>query len=56
MDVIRLLLLPKMALYADETRGRYPVWQSLDQGGFLPGSGIIFATVTVRLIMYRNNL
>ncbi|OAX35722.1 amine oxidase [Rhizopogon vinicolor AM-OR11-026] len=36
----------QMALYADETRGRYPVWQSLDQGGFYPGSGIIFVTVT----------
>ena len=56
MDVVRLLFPPKMALYADETRGRYPVWQSLDQGGFLPGSGIIFVTVTVRLIMCRNSL
>ena len=34
-------------LYADPTeRGRYPVWQSLDTPGFLPGSGIIFVTVT----------
>ncbi|KAI9698268.1 MAG: hypothetical protein M1820_007538 [Bogoriella megaspora] len=33
-------------LYADPyTRGYYPVWQSLDTAGFLPGSGIIFATV-----------
>lgn len=33
-------------LYADPTtRGYYPVWQSLSGPGFLPGSGIIFATV-----------
>ena len=33
-------------LYADpSTRGYYPVWQSLDAPGFLPGSGIIFVTV-----------
>jgi polyamine oxidase len=33
-------------LYADpNTRGYYPVWQSLDTPGFLPGSGILFATV-----------
>ena len=33
-------------LYADPfTRGYYPVWQSLDSPGFLPGSGIIFVTV-----------
>ncbi|KAB2579355.1 Polyamine oxidase [Lasiodiplodia theobromae] len=33
-------------LYADpEKRGYYPVWQSLDTDGFIPGSGIIFATV-----------
>ena len=37
-----------MALYADPERGRYPVWQSLDHENFLPGSGIVFATVTVR--------
>ncbi|KAJ7614908.1 amine oxidase [Roridomyces roridus] len=36
----------QFALYADKVRGRYPVWQSLDLDGFLPGSGIIFATVT----------
>lgn len=36
-----------MALYADYERGRYPVWQSLDHPDFLPGSGIIFVTVTV---------
>ncbi|KAJ7614863.1 hypothetical protein FB45DRAFT_758200 [Roridomyces roridus] len=36
----------QFALYADKVRGRYPVWQSLDMEGFLPGSGIIFATVT----------
>lgn len=33
-------------LYADpDERGYYPVWQSLDGPGFLPGSGIIFVTV-----------
>jgi polyamine oxidase len=33
-------------LYADPAeRGYYPVWQSLDGPGFLPGSGIFFATV-----------
>ncbi|MCJ1309385.1 hypothetical protein MMC25_003044 [Agyrium rufum] len=33
-------------LYASPTeRGYYPVWQSLDGPGFLPGSGIFFATV-----------
>ncbi|KAG6890524.1 hypothetical protein C0995_007724 [Termitomyces sp. Mi166 len=36
----------QFALYADSERGRYPVWQSLDMEGFLPGSGIIFVTVT----------
>ncbi|OBZ74427.1 Polyamine oxidase [Grifola frondosa] len=35
-----------MGLYADKERGRYPVWQSLDYENFLPGSGIIFVTVT----------
>ncbi|KAI0133907.1 hypothetical protein BJ170DRAFT_664144 [Xylariales sp. AK1849] len=33
-------------LYADpDTRGYYPVWQSLSAPGFLEGSNIIFATV-----------
>ncbi|KAH9916271.1 amine oxidase [Epithele typhae] len=36
----------EMALYADEERGRYPVWQSLDHVNFFPGSGIVFVTVT----------
>ncbi|KAF9556448.1 amine oxidase [Agrocybe pediades] len=36
----------EMALYADSERGRYPVWQSLDHENFLPGSGIVFVTVT----------
>ena len=36
------------ALYADRERGRYPVWQSLDHPEFVPGSGILFGTVTVR--------
>ncbi|KAK4692806.1 polyamine oxidase, partial [Lecanoromycetidae sp. Uapishka_2] len=34
-------------LYADpDERGYYPLFQSLDASGFLPGSGIIFVTVT----------
>ena len=33
-------------LYADpDERGYYPIWQSLDTPGFLPGSGIFFVTV-----------
>ncbi|KAK0478780.1 amine oxidase [Armillaria novae-zelandiae] len=36
----------ELALYADSTRGTYPVWQSLDHPNFFPGSGLIFATVT----------
>jgi polyamine oxidase len=33
-------------LYADPiSRGYYPVWQSLDNAGFLPGLGILFVTV-----------
>ncbi|KAJ7279026.1 amine oxidase [Mycena rebaudengoi] len=36
----------EMGLYADQERGRYPVWQSLDHENFFPGSGIIFVTVT----------
>ncbi|KAK0432128.1 amine oxidase [Armillaria borealis] len=36
----------ELALYADPTRGVYPVWQSLDHPDFFPGSGLIFATVT----------
>ncbi len=35
-----------MGVYADPERGRYPIWQSLDHPLFLPGSGIIFVTVT----------
>ncbi|PNY29651.1 Polyamine oxidase [Tolypocladium capitatum] len=34
-------------LYASPTtRGYYPLWQSLSTEGFMPGSNIIFATVT----------
>jgi hypothetical protein len=40
----------KFAVYADIERGRYPIWQSLDLDGFFPGSGVIFATVTVAII------
>ncbi|KAH9477058.1 Polyamine oxidase 6 [Psilocybe cubensis] len=36
----------EMAIFADSERGRYPVWQSLDHKNFLPGSGILFVTVT----------
>ncbi|KAH7909988.1 hypothetical protein BJ138DRAFT_1153955 [Hygrophoropsis aurantiaca] len=36
----------QMALYADQQRGRYPVWQSMDVQNFFPGSGIVFVTVT----------
>ncbi|KAH9003706.1 amine oxidase [Lactarius hatsudake] len=36
----------QFALYADSERGRYPVWQGLDIDGFMPGSGVVFATVT----------
>ena len=32
-------------LYASITRGYYPIWQSLDNAKFLPGSGIFFVTV-----------
>jgi len=43
------MCLPQMAIYADKERGRYPVWQSLDHVNFLPGSGIVFVTVTVSI-------
>ncbi|KAI9461926.1 amine oxidase [Lactarius psammicola] len=36
----------QFGVYADSERGRYPIWQSLDLDGFVPGSGVIFATVT----------
>ncbi|KAH9012814.1 amine oxidase [Lactarius deliciosus] len=36
----------EIALYADSERGRYPLWMSLDIDGFMPGSGVIVATVT----------
>ncbi|KAJ8583837.1 amine oxidase [Rhizopogon salebrosus TDB-379] len=36
----------QMAVYADKERGRYPIWQSLDVVDFLPGSGLVFVTVT----------
>ncbi|KAK7041761.1 hypothetical protein VNI00_009050 [Paramarasmius palmivorus] len=36
----------EMGLYADPERGRYTIWQSLDHVDFLPGSKIIFVTVT----------
>ena len=40
----------QMGLYADRERGRYAVWQSLDHEKYFPGSGIIFVTVTVRVV------
>ena len=42
----------QFALYADHERGWYPVWQNLDMEGFFPGSGIVFVTVTVRLLYF----
>ena len=33
-------------LYAGNRRGYYSAWQSLDHEDFLPGSGILFGTVT----------
>ena len=36
-----------MALYADQERGRYPAWQSVDHPDYFPGSGVLFVTVTV---------
>ncbi|KAG6844510.1 hypothetical protein H0H87_006335 [Tephrocybe sp. NHM501043] len=39
-------VIAQLALYADPERGRYPVWQSLDHKLFLPGSSIVFVTVT----------
>ena len=42
----------QIAIYADRIRGRYPVWQSLDHDNFFPGSGVLFATVTVRLSFF----
>jgi hypothetical protein len=39
----------KFAVYADNERGRYPIWESLDHDGFFPGSGVIFVTVTVAI-------
>ncbi|KAJ3475938.1 hypothetical protein NLI96_g11502 [Meripilus lineatus] len=44
--VIPPVTAPQMGLYADSERGRYPVWQSLDDPNFFPGSGILFVTVT----------
>ncbi|KAI5988510.1 hypothetical protein EDC04DRAFT_2992954 [Pisolithus marmoratus] len=33
---------------ANQQKGKYPVWQSLDHPGIFPGSGIIFVTVTLQ--------
>jgi polyamine oxidase len=46
----------EMALYADQQRGKYPVWQSLDHVGFFPGSGIVFVTVTGDWSLYVEQL
>jgi len=35
----------ELFLYASPKRGYYPIWQSLDHQGFLPGSGIFFVTI-----------
>jgi hypothetical protein len=42
-----------MGLYADLERGRYPVWQNMDYYDLLHGSGILFVTVTVGLVIIR---
>ncbi|KZT69427.1 amine oxidase [Daedalea quercina L-15889] len=36
----------QMGVYADTTRGYYPVWQNMNLTDFFPGSGVIFVTVT----------
>ncbi|KAH7882158.1 hypothetical protein F5I97DRAFT_1931880 [Phlebopus sp. FC_14] len=46
----------EMGLYADQQRGKYPVWQSLDHVNFFPGSGIIFVTVTGDWSLYVEQL
>ncbi|KAF8263150.1 hypothetical protein EI94DRAFT_1807680 [Lactarius quietus] len=37
------------AIYADIERGKYSAWQTLDHKNFLPGSGVLFATVSVMI-------
>ncbi|KAI6135382.1 amine oxidase [Pisolithus thermaeus] len=46
----------EIGLYADQQKGRYPVWQSLDYPGIYPGSGIIFVTVTGDYANYLEQL
>ncbi|KAI6032492.1 amine oxidase [Pisolithus marmoratus] len=46
----------EIALYADQQKGKYPVWQSLDHPGIFPGSGIIFVTVTGDYANYLEQL
>ncbi|TFY63914.1 hypothetical protein EVJ58_g2955 [Rhodofomes roseus] len=36
----------QMGIFADSTRGYYPVWQNMNLTDFFPGSGVIFVTVT----------
>ncbi|KAI9435405.1 amine oxidase [Lactarius indigo] len=36
----------EVGVHAYPMKGRYPVWQGLDIDGFMPGSGVIVATVT----------
>ncbi|KAH0834009.1 hypothetical protein J3R83DRAFT_11245 [Lanmaoa asiatica] len=43
-------------LYAAKQRGKYPVWQSMDHVGFIPGSGIIFVTVSGDWSLYVEQL
>ncbi|KAI6137897.1 amine oxidase [Pisolithus tinctorius] len=45
-----------IGLYADQQKGRYPVWESLDHPCLFPGSGIIFVTVTGDYANYLEQL
>ncbi|KAI6145934.1 hypothetical protein BKA82DRAFT_1006193 [Pisolithus tinctorius] len=45
-----------IGLYADQQKGRYPVWESLDHPDLYPGSGIIFVTVTGDYANYLEQL
>ncbi|KAI6137896.1 amine oxidase [Pisolithus tinctorius] len=45
-----------VGLYADQQRGRYPIWESLDLPGLFNGSGIIFVTVTGDYANYLEQL
>ncbi|KAI6146040.1 hypothetical protein BKA82DRAFT_1008577 [Pisolithus tinctorius] len=45
-----------VGLYADQQKGRYPIWESLDLPDVFPGSGIIFVTVTGDYANYLEQL